>query len=320
MSQATKVIPNQSRTNFRLAVQAALQAQASFETGTVGALGETYTNQIVMDTTSGHIAKRNNANDDWDYLGPIDPRVLASSAGTDTYAITLAPAISAYKNGCIYNFRADVANTTGATLNINAVAAKTLKKWVNGVLSALETGDIIVNQLCQTIYDSTADALILLNPASPAMGQQVQMVNYQTSAYAFGSTLMPADLSKPQKTEGDEYFTLAITPKRITNNLKIDVVFQGSVSIAVNTITVAVFQDTTTDAIAVGAVTPAGVGYLAPVAFTYFMAAGTVAATTFKVRAGINGSGSCCMNGASTTGQLYDDTYYSSITITEIEA
>lgn len=166
MSQATKVIPNQSRTNFRLAVQAGLQAQASFETGAVGALAETYPNQMVMDTTSGHILKRNHANDDWDYLESIDRRILASAVGTDAYAVTYAPAINAYKNGVIYRFKADVANTGAATFSANGLAAKDVKKLKDGAIVALEDNDIIANHLCLLLYDATADVMLLLNPTA----------------------------------------------------------------------------------------------------------------------------------------------------------
>lgn len=79
--------------------------------------------------------------------------VYAADAGaTDSYAITLSPAISAYTTGMIINFRANTANTGTASLNVNGLGAVTLKKSVN---VNLDTGDILANQLCSVIYDGT---------------------------------------------------------------------------------------------------------------------------------------------------------------------
>ena len=61
-----------------------------------------------------------------------------------------------------------------------------------------------------------------------ADGGVVQVVNTTTGAVATGTTTMPQDDTIPQNTEGDEYMTLAITPKDATNKLKIDVVWHGS--------------------------------------------------------------------------------------------
>lgn len=51
----------------------------------------------------------------------------ASSAGDDDYEITSAD-ITAYTNGQTFKIQADVANTGPATLKLNALAAKALKK------------------------------------------------------------------------------------------------------------------------------------------------------------------------------------------------
>lgn len=76
----------------------------------------------------------------------------ASSAGSDTYAITLTPAPVAYVTGMVVRFKADVANTGAATLNVNALGAKTIKKNVS---SDLADNDIAANQIIAVIYDGT---------------------------------------------------------------------------------------------------------------------------------------------------------------------
>jgi len=79
----------------------------------------------------------------------------ASSAGTDTYAITLSPALLGYVTGACYTFTADVANVGTATLNINARGAKTITKAVGGVTTDLSDNDIRAGQVVNVCYDGT---------------------------------------------------------------------------------------------------------------------------------------------------------------------
>lgn len=87
----------------------------------------------------------------------------ASAAGTDTYAVTLSPVPAAYVNGMAVRFKADVANTGAATLNVNSLGAIAI---VTSVGTALATGDIVANQIVQVIYNSTGPVFELVNPAS----------------------------------------------------------------------------------------------------------------------------------------------------------
>lgn len=89
----------------------------------------------------------------------------ADSVGTDAYAITLSPAPAAYATGMVIHFKAGTANTGAATLNVNSLGAKTLKKYVSGGKSDLETGDILANQPVTVIYDGT-DMVVLSRLAS----------------------------------------------------------------------------------------------------------------------------------------------------------
>jgi hypothetical protein len=75
----------------------------------------------------------------------------ASATGTDSYAITVS-GISSYTTGQTYKFKADVANTGSASLNVNGLGAKTIKK---DVTSDLVTGDILANQIVLVTYDGT---------------------------------------------------------------------------------------------------------------------------------------------------------------------
>jgi len=74
------------------------------------------------------------------------------ASGTDAYAITITPAITAYTAGQRFTFKAGTANTGACTLNVSGLGAKTIKKDVS---SDLATGDIIVNQIVEVEYDGT---------------------------------------------------------------------------------------------------------------------------------------------------------------------
>lgn len=76
----------------------------------------------------------------------------ASSSGNDTYAITLSPAPAAYVTGMAIWVKADVGNTGAATLNVNSLGAKTIKKSVS---SDLVTGDIVASEVFLVVYDGT---------------------------------------------------------------------------------------------------------------------------------------------------------------------
>jgi hypothetical protein len=148
-------------------------------------------------------------------------------------------------------------------------------------------------------------------------GSTVQVVNVQSGAVATGTTVMPHDDTIPQKTEGDEYMTLAITPKSATNKLKIEIVFLGESSSGDN-MPVALFQDDTANALAGVMNYATGASNYAIATFTHYMTAGTTSATTFKVRSGNEGSGTLTFNGKSGARKL-GGVMASSITITEIK-
>lgn len=89
-------------------------------------------------------------------VGTNDDRVpvgyAVDSVGTDSYAITPTPAETAYVTGKKYTFQAGTANTGACTLNVSGLGAKSIVRNVN---KALQTGDILQNQIVTCIYDGT---------------------------------------------------------------------------------------------------------------------------------------------------------------------
>jgi hypothetical protein len=149
-----------------------------------------------------------------------------------------------------------------------------------------------------------------------ATGAVVQIVNVQTGAVATGTTAIPFDDTIPQITEGDQFMTLAITPKSSSNKLKIDVIVNGASS-AAGDITIALFVGTTANALATADIFKAAANHRTNFMLTHFEAAGSTSELTFRVRAGTSGSETFTFNGHSTN-RLFGGTFLSSITITEI--
>lgn len=146
--------------------------------------------------------------------------------------------------------------------------------------------------------------------------QLAQMVTFQTGAVATGTTLIPADNTIPQITEGDQYMTQVITPTNALSTLEIDVTFIFAHSAASSTITAALFQDATANALAAAFVTIPFAGYTNTLTFTYTMVAGTTSATTFRVRSGADSAGTTTFNGFG-GGQKLGGVLSSRITIKE---
>ncbi len=80
------------------------------------------------------------------------------TGATDDYSIIL-PNFKGYMVGMSVLFRANTANTTGCTLNINGMGAKSI---VKGISTALSTNDILALMWCQCVYDGTN--FVILNP------------------------------------------------------------------------------------------------------------------------------------------------------------
>jgi hypothetical protein len=148
---------------------------------------------------------------------------------------------------------------------------------------------------------------------APAILQQVFL---ETGAVATGTTIIPGDDTIPQITEGDQYMTLAITPRSATSRLVIQVVFIGSHSSGSTAFTAALFQDTTANALAAARVDQSGAAFMNTIAFTHAMVSGTTSSTTFRIRAGSQAAGTTTFNGSGGL-RIYGGAMASSIIITE---
>ncbi len=107
------------------------------------------------------------------------------SVGTDAYAITPTPAVSAYTAGMNFYFKAGTANTGSVTLAVGSGAAKAIVKGFN---TALVTGDILQNQVVQVSYNSTNDNWQMISPAAGTLTANALYTNGITTHDCSGTT------------------------------------------------------------------------------------------------------------------------------------
>lgn len=84
---------------------------------------------------------------------------------SDSYAITLEPAPSAYTAGQMFVFKANTANTGAASLDVNGLGAKTIKKRTG---TDLANNDIQSGSIVSVVYDGTNFQMISMLANAPA--------------------------------------------------------------------------------------------------------------------------------------------------------
>ncbi len=143
-----------------------------------------------------------------------------------------------------------------------------------------------------------------------------QIVKVSTATFTQGTTAIPYDDTPPQKTEGDELFTLAITPLSASSTLIIDAeVFLTNTNGSVN-MAIALFKDADSDAIAVAGQKQGSVAdAIYSLRFRAYIAAGSTAARTYKLRFGSSTGATTNVNGGA--GREYGGVLVSSMSITE---
>lgn len=125
---------------------------------------------------------------------------------------------------------------------------------------------------------------MVLNNCCDSNDVFVQLVTTTTTALVHCTTSIPYDNTIPQNTEGDQVLTLAIIPKYSTSKLEIKFTLCG-VKTAAGNVVVALFQDSTANALAAKAFASADQNACVADLF-YVMTSGTTSSTTFKIRIG----------------------------------
>lgn len=80
---------------------------------------------------------------------------LVSTGSANAYVLAANQTLSAYAQGQLFLFEANFANTGAATLNVDSIGAKAIKKHND---QALVAGDIESGQIVAVVYEAAADA------------------------------------------------------------------------------------------------------------------------------------------------------------------
>lgn len=96
-------------------------------------------------------------------------RYAITTGSSNAYVAGFTPAITALVDGMIFNLKSNFANTATATLNIDTLGAKTLKKYADSALANLAANDILSAQDFTVMYQSSSDTFILQSPGATAL-------------------------------------------------------------------------------------------------------------------------------------------------------
>jgi hypothetical protein len=257
-----------------------------------------------------------------DYSGTL------TTGGTSTaYTLTLNTAPAALADGLAFSFTANATCGASPTLAVtpsggSVFTAKSLRKFVRGVEQALEAGDLIANGHYDVQYDSAANSAaggyIVLNPAAP-IGSIIKSAVQRYTTYSGGvATVIPADDTIPQITEGSEIFNVSFTPSSTTSKLRLRLTGSGSVMTGLpGTLVVALFNGAT-DAIATVGTTVPTANYLHSFALEHEYTPGSTSAITFSVRFGPGAAGTAAING--NAARLFGGSSATTLVIEEIRA
>jgi len=237
------------------------------------------------------------------YIGELNSVNHSFKGKMYALALTPATAVEANEGG-----EMNISTATSGTHNLTIDAYQNTHRAF-----AVRKSDGVVVQLWSNKLDGTG---MTYSTTVFAPGAQIQMVSVQTGAVATGTTLLPIDDTIPQQTEGNQYMTLAITPKSATSSLQITVTIVLAHSV-VSTGSIALFKDAAANAVASVIMGFSTTENPLTTTFTHTMTSGSVAATTFKVRAGSNVAGTTTFNGAS-GGRMHGGVLASSIVIREV--
>ena len=144
-----------------------------------------------------------------------------TATGTDTYAVTIS-GVASYTDGDSYLVRFTNGNTTGCTLNINGLGAKTLYRNNDG---ALIGGDIVDGGEALCVYNSTLNGFQCIGTAPNTLISYITNVDASTITkgqvvYAFGGTgdRMTVKLaSNSSEATSAQTFGVVISPSIATN-------------------------------------------------------------------------------------------------------
>lgn len=151
-------------------------------------------------------------------------------------------------------------------------------------------------------WDKSPDKTQIWQPGMKLPGDVVGSSYKRDGASATTTTTLPGDNTIPQNTEGAEFTTLAYTPNASANILRIESSTYVATDTTSSPLSLALFQDTTADAIISTVQHSAGTNAVASLSLRFETKALSTTARTYKIRYGANAGGTTRVNGAGASG------------------
>ncbi len=107
---------------------------------------------------------------------------LTAGGTSDAKTLTFSVAPAAYYNGQRFAFIANTTNTTTATLNVNSLGAKTIKKDVSGTLTNLSASDMVSGMFVEVAYNTSNDCFVWVNNNASTAYAQLASANTFTAS------------------------------------------------------------------------------------------------------------------------------------------
>jgi hypothetical protein len=282
-------------------------------------------------------------------------RNVTAGTGTPSYLTITAATSLAISSGSTMAFTSGavgrlwiVGFNDGGTFRlgaVNALSGTSIMALRDGIYSSTAEGGAGGADTAQVIYTGTAvtsQAMVVLgyieateatagtwatapslvqvrSPGDKLPGDIVQRIPSQTGSSATGTTVMPQDNTIPQITEGDQFMTNAITPRSGANVLSVDARAYISSSTTGGLVTMALFQDATSNALAVMSASIDAAGRTVSIPMLYNFKSNTTSSTTLRIRAGNDSAATQTFNGSAGSG-LFGGVITSCLNLTEIMA
>lgn len=188
-------------------------------------------------------------------------------------------------------------------------------------LRTTNTAGILYSTIVSASYGAPNTTVVVVND-STALDSGLSAVSYgvissaDTSqvppnrAYAEYTTnadiisVIPIDDSIPQIGEGIEILTISITPKKLTNKIRLRFQGQSSLSVAPVAAVCALFANGGANAIAANVVSHTTINFALPLAMEIEITPSALTAQTYTVRVGTSSAATLRMNGT-TTGRIF---------------
>ena len=225
--------------------------------------------------------------------------------GTDIYPLAAWPIASSTAEGGAG--AADAAQTfyTGTAVTAKSYAILARLSW--------ETGLAVVAS-----WSSTPTRIQLCGAGMAMPGTPVGSAFIRNGTVATGTTIIPADNTIPQNTEGTQFISKSIAPSSAANVLRVNATVQLQYT-ASGYIISALFQDSISNALTAQLAYYGADQNPFSHSIAYEMIAGATAQTTFKVRSGGGVAGTVTFSGNNSS-SLFSGIMASTLKIEEIMA